>query len=125
MTSKKIEDDLRNSKKDQSREIKILLLGTGECGKSTIAKQMRILYMQGYSEKERRNHISVVHFNVRASIYNLCVGALSLDVGVQAANKVWCVFFCGFVVCVCVCVHVCVYMCMYVCVCVCVCALRG
>lgn len=35
-----------------SREaIKILLLGTAESGKTTIIKQMRILHINGYSDK--------------------------------------------------------------------------
>jgi len=34
-------------------EYKILLLGTGEAGKSTFLRQMRILHGEGYSESQR------------------------------------------------------------------------
>ena len=33
---------------------KLLLLGTGEAGKSTFVKQMKILYGIGFSEEEKR-----------------------------------------------------------------------
>lgn len=36
--SKKIDKDLRNHEKSLSREVKILLLGAGESGKTTILK---------------------------------------------------------------------------------------
>ena len=42
---------------------KILMLGPGESGKSTIVKQMRIIHGAGYSEIERMNFRSIVHIN--------------------------------------------------------------
>ena len=42
---------------------KILMLGSGESGKSTIVKQMRIIHGAGYSEFERMDFRSVVHLN--------------------------------------------------------------
>eukprot|EP00301_Raphidiophrys_heterophryoidea_P006929 c12746_g1_i2.p1 GENE.c12746_g1_i2~~c12746_g1_i2.p1 ORF type:complete len:267 (-),score=37.41 c12746_g1_i2:1008-1808(-) len=50
---------------DQETRIrKILLLGTGESGKSTLLKQMRILYNKEYSDTERANFKFVVSKNV-------------------------------------------------------------
>lgn len=45
---KQIEEDSRKFKK----ECKILLLGSGESGKSTIVKQMKIIHQNGYSKDE-------------------------------------------------------------------------
>lgn len=39
--------------KDKKKDVKILLLGSGESGKSTIVKQMKIIHQNGFSENER------------------------------------------------------------------------
>jgi guanine nucleotide-binding protein G(i) subunit alpha len=33
-------------------EVKLLLLGSAECGKSTVLKQMKIIHQNGYSKEE-------------------------------------------------------------------------
>ena len=33
-------------------EVKLLLLGSAECGKSTVLKQMKIIHQNGYSREE-------------------------------------------------------------------------
>ena len=46
-----------------SREVKLLLLGAGESGKSTIVKQMKIIHETGYSDEERKQYKPVVYSN--------------------------------------------------------------
>jgi hypothetical protein len=53
---KLIEEDSKKFKK----ECKILLLGSGESGKSTIVKQMKIIHQDGYSREELMNFRQVV-----------------------------------------------------------------
>lgn len=49
-------------------ELKLLLLGTGESGKSTVIKQMRIIYGEGYSDADRNDFRILVFRNCLRSI---------------------------------------------------------
>ncbi len=44
------------------------MLGAGESGKSTIVKQMRILHINGFNDKERKEKVADIRRNVRDSI---------------------------------------------------------
>jgi guanine nucleotide-binding protein G(i) subunit alpha len=66
--SKKIDKDLRAEGERQAREVKLLLLGAGESGKSTIAKQMKIIHEAGYSKEECLQYRPVVHNNTIQSL---------------------------------------------------------
>lgn len=59
-----IEKMIRKDKKTQARQVKILLLGAGESGKSTILKQMRILYSEGFRLDERKEVRQVIFSNM-------------------------------------------------------------
>jgi polynucleotide 5'-kinase involved in rRNA processing len=50
-TSHKIDQTMATESKAHSDEIKLLLLGPRESGKSTIVKQMRILYAEGVCKR--------------------------------------------------------------------------
>lgn len=39
-------------------------LGTGESGKSTFIKQMRIIHGSGYSDEDKRSFIKLVYQNI-------------------------------------------------------------
>ncbi|XP_043095344.1 guanine nucleotide-binding protein subunit alpha-14 [Puntigrus tetrazona] len=66
-----IERQLKMDKRDSSRQLKLLLLGTGESGKSTFIKQMRIIHGRGYTEEDRRSYAKLVFQNIFVSIHNL------------------------------------------------------
>ena len=53
------------------REIKLLLLGSGESGKSTIVKQMKIIHGNGYSDKEKLQYRPVVVCNAIQSLFTI------------------------------------------------------
>jgi len=43
---------------------KLLLLGAGESGKSTLFKQMLVIYGKGFTEDDRREFIEIIHTNI-------------------------------------------------------------
>ena len=47
-----IDKFLEEEKVKFNNEVKLLLLGSGESGKSTVAKQMKIIYLNGFTEEE-------------------------------------------------------------------------
>ena len=58
---------------------KMLLLGAGESGKSTIFKQMKVINKNGYTEKERKEFVSVVMSNAIAAIKALLGAYATID----------------------------------------------
>ncbi|KAK5085589.1 hypothetical protein LTR05_004876 [Lithohypha guttulata] len=60
----KIDRQIRSDKKSELRTVKILLLGAGESGKSTIIKQMRIIHSSGFQEDEKIHTRSVIYSNI-------------------------------------------------------------
>ncbi|XP_035207371.1 guanine nucleotide-binding protein subunit alpha-11-like [Stegodyphus dumicola] len=62
--NREIEKQLRNDKRAARRQLKLLLLGTGESGKSTFIKQMRIIHGSGYSDEDKRSFIKLVYQNI-------------------------------------------------------------
>ncbi|XP_012735232.2 guanine nucleotide-binding protein subunit alpha-11 [Fundulus heteroclitus] len=69
--SKEIDSILKKEKSKNKNELKLLLLGTGESGKSTFIKQMRIIHGKGYEESDRRGFIKLVYQNVVTAIQAL------------------------------------------------------
>ncbi|XP_053962013.1 guanine nucleotide-binding protein G(s) subunit alpha isoform X4 [Anastrepha ludens] len=55
---------------------RLLLLGAGESGKSTIVKQMRILHVDGFSELEKKQKVDDIKKNIRDAILTI-TGAMS------------------------------------------------
>mmetsp|Transcript_5629 Transcript_5629/g.7341 ORF Transcript_5629/g.7341 Transcript_5629/m.7341 type:complete len:380 (-) Transcript_5629:1101-2240(-) len=65
-TSKQIDKELAKFHKLWEGKIKLLLLGAGESGKSTLFKQMKILYseQQDFTQEERQYYRGIVHSNI-------------------------------------------------------------
>ncbi|KAG0664893.1 Guanine nucleotide-binding protein alpha-2 subunit [Monosporozyma unispora] len=57
-----VDDNPLNNTKDE--EMKVLLLGAGESGKSTILQQLKILHQNGFSDKELVSYIPIVYSNL-------------------------------------------------------------
>nr|ARF06923.1 guanine nucleotide-binding protein G(i) subunit alpha [Eptatretus cirrhatus] len=79
--SKVIDRNLREDGEKAAREVKLLLLGAGESGKSTIVKQMKIIHEDGYSEDECKQYTAVVYSNTIQSMTAIvrAMGKLKLE----------------------------------------------
>jgi len=76
--SREIDIQLRAIKQKKKKDSKILLLGPGESGKSTVFKQLKIIQDNGgFTDEERKTFTHVVHSN--------CIS--QMRVLVQAATK--------------------------------------
>ncbi|KAK5100003.1 Guanine nucleotide-binding protein alpha-2 subunit [Lithohypha guttulata] len=62
--SQAIDRKLEEDSKKLRRECKILLLGSGESGKSTIVKQMKIIHQNGYTQEERALYRLTIYKNL-------------------------------------------------------------
>ncbi|KAH9833406.1 G-protein alpha subunit [Rhodofomes roseus] len=73
---KQIEEDSRKFKK----ECKILLLGSGESGKSTIVKQMKIIHQNGYTKAELMTYRTTIYRNLLESAHNIILAMRKIGV---------------------------------------------
>ncbi|KAJ7542378.1 hypothetical protein O6H91_10G103800 [Diphasiastrum complanatum] len=74
----KIQKRIEDGNKDERNVQKLLLLGAGESGKSTIFKQIKVLYKDGLHEAELKDYVHVIHANVYQAIKALYDGCLQL-----------------------------------------------
>ncbi|XP_065219593.1 guanine nucleotide-binding protein G(i) subunit alpha [Planococcus citri] len=86
--SKKIDKDLRADGERQAREVKLLLLGAGESGKSTIVKQMKIIHETGYSREECEEYKPVVYSNTIQSLMTIIKAMDQLGISFNDRNDI-------------------------------------
>ncbi|KAL9547540.1 hypothetical protein MBANPS3_006115 [Mucor bainieri] len=67
--NKEIDTQIKQAKADSQREIKLLLLGAGESGKSTVLKQMKLIHDGGYSQEERDEFKEIIYSNTVQSMH--------------------------------------------------------
>mmetsp|Transcript_17517 Transcript_17517/g.37864 ORF Transcript_17517/g.37864 Transcript_17517/m.37864 type:complete len:439 (-) Transcript_17517:540-1856(-) len=70
--TRKVDQRLAKAKKEEEKKIKLLLLGAGESGKSTVFKQMRLLYGTERSDDDLRMYGVVVRSNTVVAMRKLC-----------------------------------------------------
>ncbi|EGG18218.1 G-protein subunit alpha 1 [Cavenderia fasciculata] len=78
---------LKHARARLEGEIKLLLLGAGESGKSTIAKQMKILHLNGFTDEERASYKTIIYNNTVGSMRVLVNAAEELKIGISEQNK--------------------------------------
>ncbi|KAK4158287.1 guanine nucleotide-binding protein alpha-3 subunit [Chaetomidium leptoderma] len=91
--SNKIDKDLEEDSKKLRKECKILLLGSGESGKSTIVKQMKIIHLKGYSHDELASYRPTVYKNLLECAKALCSAMRQFEIEpARDENRAYCDF---------------------------------
>ncbi|EEQ88818.1 Glucoamylase 1 precursor (Glucan 1,4-alpha-glucosidase) (1,4-alpha-D-glucan glucohydrolase) [Blastomyces dermatitidis] len=78
--NEEIENQLKRDKLLQKNEIKMLLLGAGESGKSTILKQMKLIHEGSYSRDERESFKEIIFSNTVQSMRVILEAMEGLDI---------------------------------------------
>ncbi len=63
-------------------------VGTGESGKSTIAKQMKIIHLDGFTDEERKLYTNAIHNNVYLSLRSMIQAAHQISIDIPSLTPV-------------------------------------
>ncbi|WWC89358.1 uncharacterized protein L201_004280 [Kwoniella dendrophila CBS 6074] len=85
--SAEIDEQLKRDRANLRNEIKMLLLGAGESGKSTVLKQMRLIYNKPYDVEERDSYREIVYSNTVQSMRVLLEGVALMEIPVNPSNQ--------------------------------------
>jgi guanine nucleotide-binding protein subunit alpha len=80
-----IETAIKKDQRQLKNEIKMLLLGTGESGKSTILKQMNLIHGKGYTTLERKGFKEIIYSNTLQSM-TVILEAMK-EMGISLGNE--------------------------------------
>lgn len=83
-----IERSLLQEKQKEKGEIKLLLLGAGESGKSTVLKQLKLLHHGGFSHQERLQYAQVIWADAVQSMKILIIQARRLGIALDCEDPV-------------------------------------
>jgi GTPase SAR1 family protein len=80
-----IDLQLENAKEEEKYNHKILLLGAGESGKSTVVKQIKLIWKVGggLSEREKTEYITAIRRNVIEAMQTLLEAAKKLNIPIE------------------------------------------
>ncbi|KAI8384505.1 guanine nucleotide-binding protein subunit alpha [Radiomyces spectabilis] len=85
--NEEIENQIKRDKLNMRNEVKLLLLGAGESGKSTILKQMKLIHDGGYSRDEREAFKEIIFSNTIQSMRVILEAMEKMDVPLQSENR--------------------------------------
>lgn len=78
-----IEQGLHMNKESEKKLVKLLLLGTGESGKSTVLKQLKVLHKGGFTHQERIQYAHVIWCDAIQSMKILIYQARRLGITLE------------------------------------------
>ncbi|KAI8070401.1 guanine nucleotide-binding protein subunit alpha [Gongronella butleri] len=87
LRTEEIDNQLRMDRIRMENEVKLLLLGAGESGKSTILKQMKLIHDEGFSQDERVAYIDIIYSNTIQSMRVILEAMEYLDIPLADAQN--------------------------------------
>ncbi|KAK2464788.1 hypothetical protein APHAL10511_003206 [Amanita phalloides] len=84
--NEEIENQLKKDRMMAKNEIKMLLLGAGESGKSTVLKQMKLIHHGGYNDQERESYKEIIFSNTIQSMRAILEALPQLDLQLNPQN---------------------------------------
>lgn len=82
-----IDSQIKSDEKVQKTSLKVLVLGTSASGKSTVAKQMKILHCDGFSPEELHNYKQILILNIFNGMKELVFQAEQFGIKILRKNK--------------------------------------
>ncbi|VEU21814.1 DEKNAAC102642 [Brettanomyces naardenensis] len=80
LQNSEVEKILLQSKQKRKNQIKLLLLGAGESGKSTVLKQLRLLHKGAFTEQERIQYKNIIWADTVGSMQTIIIQARKLGI---------------------------------------------
>jgi len=87
--SREVDKALKASRALEKKKVKLLLLGAGESGKSTVFKQMKILYGTKATPEERKEYTKVVYGNIIQAVKLIVAQAETWSMRAKFADSSW------------------------------------
>lgn len=85
--NKAVEKDLKETKAKLDAQVKVLLLGSGDSGKSTILKQMRLIHKVPFTAQEHEFYRQLVFNNITHGLWTVLEALEDLDLKVAETNQ--------------------------------------
>ena len=85
--NRELEAQIANQEKIESEKVKLLLLGAGESGKSTIFKQMKVIYGEKYTAQDGKEQLPTIYSNVLQAMKVLIEQSYALNLDDQVLAK--------------------------------------
>ncbi|GCF01029.1 guanine nucleotide-binding protein subunit alpha [Zygosaccharomyces mellis] len=83
-----IEQSLQMGRQNDKNEIKLLLLGAGESGKSTVLKQLKLLHKGGFTHQERLQYSQVIWADAIQSMKILVIQARKMGISLDCDDPI-------------------------------------
>ncbi|KAJ6227162.1 guanine nucleotide-binding protein g(o) subunit alpha [Anaeramoeba flamelloides] len=85
--NRQIEKNLKKEEKELNEQIKILVLGTGDSGKSTLIKQLQIVYRNGFHERDLKRYKTAIRCNLVLHMKVLVAASLESNLEFGSDNE--------------------------------------